>query len=248
MDLGLQGKRVAVAGASAGLGFATARALAAEGAVVVIGSRDQARIEDAAQRIGPAATGIAVDVHDAAGGSRFVAEATDRLGGLDILVTNAGGPPPGTFASTPIEQYPDALALNLLSVVGMCQAAVPTMQANGWGRIVAITSIAVRQPIPTLILSNTARAGVTGFLKTLALEVAPDGITVNSVLPGLHDTERLRSLHGDDLGGVAASIPTGAVGRPDDFGATITFLCSDQARFITGTALPVAGGADRSLL
>ena len=248
MDLGLTGKRAAVAGASAGLGFATAQALAREGVQVVIGSRDPARIAAAADRIGPAATGIAVDVRDAEGGARFVTEATERLGGLDILVTNAGGPPPGTFASTPLERYPDALALNLLSVVGMCQAAVPTMQAEGWGRIVAITSIAVRQPIPTLILSNTARAGVTGFLKTLALEVAADGITVNSILPGLHDTERLRALHGDDASSAAAGMPTGAIGRPDDFGSTVAFLCSDQARFITGTALPVAGGSDRSLL
>jgi 3-oxoacyl-[acyl-carrier protein] reductase len=113
---------------------------------------------------------------------------------------------------------------------------------------VAITSISVRQPIAELILSNTARAGVTGFLKTLALEVAGDGVTVNSVQPGLHATDRLRSLHGGDGRGAAAGIPAGVVGRPEDFGALITFLCSDQARFITGTAVPVDGGAYRALL
>jgi len=163
-------------------------------------------------------------------------------------VANAGGPPPGTFASTPLEAYPAALELNLLSVVAMCQVAVPPMQAQGWGRVVAITSVSVRQPIPHLILSNTARAGVTGFLKTLALEVAGDGVTVNSVLPGSHDTDRLRSLYGGDASAAAADIPVGHLGRPADFGAVAAFLCSDQARFITGAAIPVEGGAYRALL
>jgi 3-oxoacyl-[acyl-carrier protein] reductase len=163
-------------------------------------------------------------------------------------VANAGGPAPGTFASTPDDAYGPALELNLLSTVGMCRAAVPAMQAQGWGRVVAITSIAVRQPIAELILSNTARAGVTGFLKTLALEVAGDGVTVNSVQPGLHATDRLRSLHGGDVSGAAASVPAGVVGRPEDFGAVCAFLCSDHARFLTGAAIPVDGGAYRALL
>src|SRR5205823_8164670 len=130
------------------------------------------------------------------------------LGGLDILVTNAGGPPPGTFATAPFEEYPKALALNLLSVVAMCQEAVPGLQAQGFGRVVAITSIAVRQPIPNLILSNTARAGATGFLKTLAREVAADGVTVNSVQPGAHATKALTDVYGPDLAEVAKDIPT----------------------------------------
>ena len=130
----------------------------------------------------------------------------------------------------------------------MTQRIVPAMQAARWGRVVAITSIAVRQPIPELILSNTARAGVTGFLKTLALEVAADGVTVNSIQPGLHDTDRLKALHGGDPSQLANSIPARSVGRPDDFGAVVAFLCSDQARFITGSALPVDGGTYRALL
>ncbi len=114
--------------------------------------------------------------------------------------------------------------------------------------MVAITSIAVRQPIPDLILSNTARAGLTGFLKTLALEIAGDGVTVNSVQPGLHDTDRLQALHGGDPSALAASVPTGTLGRPADFGAVITFMCSDQAKYITGAAIPVDGGTYRALL
>jgi 3-oxoacyl-[acyl-carrier protein] reductase len=171
------------------------------------------------------------------------------LGGLDILVPNAGGPPPGNFESTPMEAYAPAIELNLLSTVAMCQAAVPTMREQGWGRVVAITSISVRQPIAGLILSNTARAGVTGFLKTLAREVAKDGITVNSVQPGLHATDRLRSLYGDDdMSSVATSVPTRTIGRPEDFGAVVAFLCSDAARYITGAAVPIDGGDYQGLL
>src|SRR6476620_9519653 len=149
MDLGIAGRRAAVAAASAGLGLGTARAMAAEGGD---------------------ATGNVADVGTAAGATDFVTQAKEALGGVDILVTNAGGPGGGGFATTPYEDYETALQLNLLSTVAMCQAAVPDMQAAGWGRVVAITSVSVRQPIPSLILSNTARAGATGFLKTLALE------------------------------------------------------------------------------
>ncbi|HKN37980.1 MAG TPA: SDR family oxidoreductase, partial [Acidimicrobiia bacterium] len=181
------------------------------------------------------------------GARRFVVEAGDALGGLDVLVTNAGGPPPGTFGSTPFEAYSPALALNLLSVVAMCQEAVPGMRAQRFGRVVAITSISVRQPIPNLILSNTARAGVTGFLKTLAREVAGDGVTVNSVQPGSHATERILELYGD-AAKAAEGVPAGELGRPEDFGAAVAFLCSDSARFITGAAIPIDGGAYAALL
>jgi 3-oxoacyl-[acyl-carrier protein] reductase len=255
VDLRLDGRHAAVAGASSGLGRATARALAAEGASVAICGRDAERIERAAAELTDelaldpgVVVGLVADVSTAEGAAGFVREAEAAVGPLDILVTNAGGPPPGNFASTPFDAYAPALDLNLLSVVALCQAAVPGMQARGWGRVVAITSISVRQPIAGLILSNTARAGATGFLKTLALEVAADGVTVNSVLPGSHDTNRLRSLYGGDLTGAAAGTPVGQVGRPEDFGAVAAFLCSDQARFITGAAIPVDGGAYRALL
>jgi 3-oxoacyl-[acyl-carrier protein] reductase len=248
MDLGLAGKRAAVAGASAGLGFASASALAAEGVTVAICGRNQDKVDAAVARLGAPAIGLVADVSTAAGGEQFVRDARDALGGLDILVPNAGGPPPGTFATTPLDEYAKAVELNLLSTVGMCHEAVPAMRAQGWGRVVAITSISVRQPIGTLILSNTARAGVTGFLKTLALEVAADGVTVNSVLPGLHETDRFVQLHGGDLSHAADGIPVGEIGRPADFGQVVAFLCSDHARHITGTALPVAGGIDKALL
>lgn len=243
MELGLEGRRAAVAAATGGLGLATARALTAEGARVVICGRDSDRVTQAVRTIGPLATGVAADVSTPEGATQFVAEATEALGGLDILVTNAGGPPAGTFRSTELAAYEQAIALNLLSVVAMCRAAVPAMQQQRWGRVVAITSISVRQPLADLITSNTARAGATGFLKTLATEVAADGVTVNSVQPGYHATQRLRSLVGDDLSHLAERIPAGIVGDPADFGAIVAFLCSAQARFLTGAAIPVDGGA-----
>lgn len=248
MDLGLQGKRAAVAAASSGLGYGAAAALAAEGAHVAICGRDEAKLQAAAERLGETVVPIVADVGVVAGAAGFVELAAAALGGLDILVTNAGGAPPGTFASTDMDAYLPALELNLLSVVAMCKAAVPSMQAQRWGRIVAITSIAVRQPIANLILSNTARAGATGFLKTLAREVAADGITVNSVQPGTHDTDRIRSVYGPDLAAAAATVPAGMIGDPLDFGAVVTFLCSQQARFVTGAHLPVDGGAYAGLL
>ncbi|MGH9038734.1 MAG: SDR family oxidoreductase [Acidimicrobiia bacterium] len=247
MDLGLDGRRAAVAAATAGLGFACAQALVAEGVRVAICGRSKDRAEAAAGTLGPQAVPLVVDVSEPGGARRFVEEASGALGGIDILVTNAGGPPPGTFASTAFEDYPRALNLNLLSVVAMCQAAVPAMQAKGFGRVVAITSIAVRQPIANLILSNTARSGATGFLKTLAREVASDGVTVNSVQPGSHLTDRLRQMAGDQPPD-AGDIPAGDLGRPEDFGALVAFLCSEQARFITGAAIPVDGGAHAGLM
>jgi len=254
VELGLEGRRAAVAASTSGLGLAAARALAAEGVRVAICGRDEERLAAAAASF-PAADGdrgevvaVRADVGTGEGATAFVARAVEALGGLDILVVNGGGPPAGTFESTPLEAYPGALAANLLSVVAMCRAAVPAMRSQGWGRVVAITSIGVRQPIAELILSNTARAGATGFLKTLALEVAADGVTVNSVLPGYHATERLTSLYGDDLGGLAETVPAGVIGDPVDFGAVVAFLCSERARYVTGTALAVDGGAVRGLL
>jgi 3-oxoacyl-[acyl-carrier protein] reductase len=242
MDLGIDGRRAAVAASSAGLGFAAARALAGEGVRVALCGRDPQRLEAAASSI-PGAVAVNADVSTTEGARGFVEEATEALGGLDILIANAGGPPAGTFDSTPLDTYAPALELNLLSTVAMCTSAVPAMRAQGWGRVVAITSVAVRQPIPGLILSNTARAGATGFLKTLAREVAPHGVTVNSVQPGYHDTERLRQLRGGDLASLASEVPAGVVGRPEDFGAAVAFLCSEAARFVTGVAFPVDGGS-----
>ena len=210
---------------------------------MVMCGRDPDRIAAAAVEVGHDAIGLVADVGTPDGAADFVAQATDRLGGIDVLITNAGGPPPGTFATPPVDAYASALDLNLTSVVAMCKAAVPAMQSQGWGRVVAITSISVRQPIANLILSNTARAGVTGFLKTLAREVAADGVTVNSIQPGYHRTARLTQAIGDDLDQVASQVPAGTIGDPDDFGRVIAFLCSTSAAYITGAALPVDGGS-----
>lgn len=248
MDLGLERRRAAVAAASAGLGFASAAALAAEGVQVAICGRDRGRIDEAAARIGHGCIALVQDVSDAHGGAAFVAAATEALGGLDIVVANGGGPPAGTFGSTSVDAYSDALDLSLLSVVGMAKASIPAMQAQQWGRFVAITSLSVRQPIPNLILSNTARAGVTGFLKTVAREVAAHGVTVNTVQPGLHATDRVASLYGDALDGMGATVPAGVLGDAADFGAVVTFLCSSQARYVTGMQLHVDGGAYAALL
>jgi 3-oxoacyl-[acyl-carrier protein] reductase len=241
MDLGINGRRAAVAAASAGLGFASAKALADEGVTVAICGRDRARIDDAAARIGSNAVPLVADVSTPDGASGFVDDARAALGGVDILVTNAGGPPGGNFAQTPVDAYPAALDLNLMSVVAMCKAAVPAMQERRWGRIVAITSLSVRQPMAQLILSNTARAGATAFLKTLAREVAGDGITVNSAQPGLHLTDRLEEIYRDGL-------PDRPLGDPADFGQVVAFLCSEQARFTTGVQLHVDGGDYAGLL
>ena len=247
MDFGLAGRRALVTGASSGLGLSSAAALAAEGVRVVMVARDADRLGRAAASVEGDVYVLPGDVSDISGVGELVATAAQMLGGLDILVANAGGPPAGTFASTELDAYLPALELNLLSTVAMCTAAVPLMRDGGWGRIVAVTSISVREPIGNLILSNTARAGLTGFLKTLSREVAGDGITVNSLQPGLHRTPRLVDLHGDAVDDLGAMIPAGVVGDPDDFGAIAAFLCSDAARFVTGAAIPVDGGAAHGL-
>lgn len=243
MDLGIAGKRAAVAAATSGLGLATARALAAEGVRVAICGRDRGRLQRAAASLGEESVALVADVSTVDGARHFVERSRDALSGLDILVTNAGGPPAGNFASTDLDAYPAALDLNLMSVVAMCKAAVPGMREQRWGRVLAITSISVRQPIPGLILSNTARAGATGFLKTLAREVAADGVTVNSIQPGMHRTPRVEELFGGDFAALNRDVPAGVMGDADDFGRVAAFLCSQHARFVTGAAVPVDGGA-----
>ncbi|MET0146210.1 MAG: SDR family oxidoreductase [Ilumatobacteraceae bacterium] len=238
MDLEISGRRAAVAAGTSGLGLGTAKALAAEGVAVAICGRDRARLDAAVAAVGHGCVGIVQDVASAAGGQAFVDAAIEALGGVDILVTNAGGPPPGTFSSTDVDRYPSAIELNLMSVIGMCKAAVDPMLERGWGRVVAITSVAVRQPIPQLILSNTARAGATGFLKTLALEVADRGVTVNSVQPGTHRTPRSAALDDTNV----------RMGDPDDFGAIVAFVCSARTAFLTGAHISVDGGAYKALL
>jgi len=248
MDLGISGRRAIVTGGSSGLGLATAKALAAEGVRVVIVSRDASNLARAVSEFAPgsAVNALVADVADPERVVTMVQEARDIMGGVDILIANAGGPPPGTFASTPFEAYDAALKLNLLSTVAMCREVVPIMRESHWGRILAITSTSVREPIEHLILSNTARAGLTGFLKTLAREIAADGITVNTLQPGLHLTGRLAALY-PDPDALGATIPAGFVGDPDDFGHVAAFMCSAHVRFMTGVSVPLDGGVLRGL-
>jgi 3-oxoacyl-[acyl-carrier protein] reductase len=248
VDLGLSGRRAAVAASSTGLGYAAAAALAAEGVHVAVCGRDKDRISAAAERIGHGTVPIVQDVSTAAGGARFAKQAAEALGGsLDILVANCGGPPSGDFEQTDVSAYLPAIEQNMLSSIAMCKEAIPPMRQQEWGRVIAITSLAVRQPQPHLVLSNTARTGLTGFLKTVAREIAADGVTVNSVLPGGVATDRIDALYGGPSG-LVHKIPAGRLGKPDDFGAIVAFLCSEQAAHITGSALAVDGGGDAALV
>jgi 3-oxoacyl-[acyl-carrier protein] reductase len=263
MDLGINGKIALVTASSRGLGRGCAEQLAAEKCRVAICSRDGATAKQASEEIstktGATALGFGADVSKAEDISRLLEEVKQSLGNPEILVTNAGGPPPGTFASTPLEDYEKALNLNLMSAVHLIHGVTPAMKTNGWGRIIAITSISVKQPIGNLLLSNMARAGLTGFLKTIATELAPDGITVNALLPGTHQTSRIDQL-AQHLAGqehkskkeviqdMMSANPSNTIGDPADFGAAAAFLASAQARYITGQNLLVDGGNYKGLL
>jgi 3-oxoacyl-[acyl-carrier protein] reductase len=202
---------------------------------------------------------IPADMNSARDIERVVKETVKHFGKLHILVTNAGGPPPGTFATTAVEDYDKALKLNLMSAVHLIRGVLPAMQAKGWGRIIAITSRSVKQPIADLLLSNMARAGLTGFLKTVSSEVAASGVTVNALLPGVHKTSRVEQLVRDRAqreardeeeiyADLMATVPSRRIGEPDDFGAAAAFLASNQASFITGQNLLVDGGSYKGLL
>lgn len=237
MDLGLKDRRALVTAASRGLGRACAEALVAEGAKVFISSRDAAAIEKAGKAI-EAAGWAAADVSTPGEPEGLVEQARTALGGLDILVVNAGGPPPGTFQSTPLENWEAAFHLTLMSAVRLVKAAVSDLKQSSQGRIIFITSITVRQPIANLILSNSVRAGVAGLAKTLSRELAPDGVTVNCLGPDGILTDRIRELKLS-----AANSPMGRFGDPSEFGAACAFLCSKQAGYITGQTLGVDGGS-----
>ena len=245
MDLGLKDRRALVTAASKGLGKACAAALAAEGARVYIASRNAASIEAAGKEIN-ASGWSASDVSAAGAPAALVAEATARLGGLDILVVNAGGPPRGTFETTPLESWPAAFDLTLMSAVGLVHAALPHLERSDQGRIVFITSITVRQPIPSLVLSNSLRAAVTGLAKTLSLELAPKRITVNCLAPDAILTDRIRELGGGDPATIEARAqhnPMKRFGDPAEFGALCAFLCSAHAGFVSGQTIGVDGGS-----
>lgn len=242
MDLGIAGRIALVTGASRGLGMAAARALAAEGCRVAISSRDPARLAAAAAEIGAHAVPADMSLPD--GPAKAVAATEAALGPVDILVANAGGPPPGRFVDVTEADWDLAIQQNLMGTVRLINAVLPGMRARGWGRIVTITSRTVREAIDGLALSNATRAGVAGAVRTLAREVAAEGVLINNVLPGSFHTERLRELHGSDEAVIAsgATKPMGRLGRPEELGAVIAFLASEQASFLTGTSILVDGG------
>lgn len=263
MDFGLKGKRALVTGASAGLGYASARALAAEGARVAVVSRDRARIESAAARLreetGAEVIPLVGDVSEEGTAARVVEATTQAFGGLGILVTNAGGPPSGNFDTLTEEQFSRAVDLTFRSVVRLVRAALPHLQSDGWGRIVNLTSITVKEPHDGLMLSNSMRPAVHGFAKSLSRDVARHGVTVNSVCPGYTATERLgdlavaagkrKGISPDDVrSGWQANIPRGELGRPEEIAAAVAFLCSRGASFVNGVSLAVDGGESHSLL
>ncbi|HKF77147.1 MAG TPA: SDR family oxidoreductase [Candidatus Dormibacteraeota bacterium] len=245
MDLGLKDTRALVTAASKGLGRACATALAAEGSRVFIVSRDDARLAAVEREIG-AAGHLGVDLSVPGEPERAVAAAAAALGGLDILVCNAGGPPPGTFESTPVDAWEQGYHLTLMSTVRLTKAALPLLKQSGRGRIVNITSISVRQPIPNILLSNAFRSAVTAMAKTVAAEVAGDGVTINNLAPGTILTDRVRQLYADPVETVR-TIPAGRMGDPEEFGATCAFLCSRQAAYITGQTIGIDGGALRGV-
>ncbi len=260
MDLGLESVPAAVAAASKGLGLAIATELAMEGAKVAICGRTKDTLDEAAATIssktGRPVHTIVADVATEAGAKNFIEGAAEALSGLQVLVTNAGGPPPGPPSSMNDEQWLDAIHLNFLSAVRTVREALPHIERNAWGRILAVTSTTVKQPSPQLSLSNAARAATNAFMKSLADEIAGKGITVNCLMPGQIATQRLATLAGAPAGAdasdpafaaMASQIPLGRVGEPEEFAAVAAFLCSRRASFVNGAAIQVDGGFVRSV-
>ena len=263
MDFGLKGKTALVAASSRGLGRAVADELAREGANLVICARTVGPLEEAGQTIHDLTeaevVAVPANLTDPEDIDRLMETAEAEFGTVDILVTNTGGPPPGPFESHSVEAWSNAVEQNLNSVLNLTRAVLPGMKRTGWGRIINITSVAVKQPIDGLILSNAVRAAVTGFAKTLANEVAYFGITVNNVMPGFTRTERLDELAANISETQKITVeeafarwegqsPMRRIGEPAEFAALVAFLASERASYITGTSIPVDGGFIQALL
>lgn len=270
MDLGLDDRTAFVAGASRGLGRAAALELAQEGCRVALCSRDETRVTNAADHIRTEADvpaervlPLVCDVTEEAAVNDAIQETVDTFGTLHVLVTNAGGPPSGTATEVTAEDYREAVELNLMSTISLCEVALPHLQsaadADDHARIIMVTSVSSKQPISSLALSNTARAGVQGYAKSLAEDLGPQEITVNTVLPGYTRTDRLDDLAEDiqeETGQSYAEVEADwaeenalpRIGEPDEFAATVAFLASARAAYVTGVALPVDGGRSKHLL
>ena len=253
MDLGIAGRTAVVGASTEGLGFATARSLAEEGVRVCLTGREAGRVASAVDAIRASVArakveGIAADLSTVEGARGLVEAARARLGHVDIVVANVGGPPPGPAQTTDLATLRASLDRCLLAMIELCQGFLPGMRDRRWGRILAITSGGVRAPLANMVYSNTSRAGLTAYLKTLSREVIAEGVTVNSILPSNQITRRLESLVGDGLPGYLASLPAKRGGEPVDFGRIAAFLCSEPANYLTGVALAVDGGTDPGLV
>jgi 3-oxoacyl-[acyl-carrier protein] reductase len=247
MDLALAGRTAVVCGGSAGIGLGIAEALGAEGVDLVLLARGEEALEREATRLG--AVAVQGDVRVAADLERLVAAAIDAYGGIDIVVNNSGGPPRTSAVDLDEEKILDAAQLMLVSAARLTALALPHLEASGHGRIVNVTSSTVREPIEMLALSNAIRPGVVGWAKTLARELGPKGITVNSIAPGRIETARLREVYPDGpTAADLAAIPLGRLGTPREIGDLVAFLCSDRGAYITGTVLTVDGGLTRGLV
>jgi 3-oxoacyl-[acyl-carrier protein] reductase len=263
MDLGIKDRVAIVTGGSMGLGKAIARELAREKARVVISARNEARLRAAAEEIrretGAQVLTIAADMTRPDDIRALVEQTVDRWGTVEIAVANAGGPPGTRFETTGAADFERAIELNLLSTIRLAQEVAPHMKARRWGRFIALASVSVKQPLPGLILSNTARAGVVGFVKTMATEMAPFGVLCNVVAPGYMHTGRVEELAaerarneqretGDVLAEIGARIPAGRMGNPEELAAAVAFLASARASYVTGVTLQVDGGFVQGLL
>ncbi|MGA2490966.1 MAG: SDR family oxidoreductase [Anaerolineales bacterium] len=264
MDLQLKDKRALVTGSSRGLGYATALALAKEGCWVAVNSRDELKVSAAAMTIAAAETGshvigLAGDVTDPEVPERLVGESARAFGGLDILITNAGGPPSGVFESFNEATWQKAIDLSLMSHVRLIRAALPYLKRSKAASVLTVTSYSVKQPIPTLVLSNSIRAATVGLTKSLALELGKDGIRFNSILPGWTETERVYDLmksraaqNGttleEEIAKQSKDSPLGRMGRPEEFAKAAVFLVSPAASYITGVMLTVDGGMYKGTL
>jgi len=249
MELGIEGKVALVMGASKGIGRGVAAALAREGARVAISSRSQERLEEAAAEIG-GATAFVADTADLDRLARLPLEIAEALGRVDILVTNTGGPPPGGALDHGFEEWEDAYRSLVLAPRVLAGAVIPGMKGEGWGRIVNVGSTTTIEINPALGLSNAHRLATVGFLKTLAREVAGDGITVNTVATGRFATDRMAQLGGSIEQVEAAAreeVPAGRLGTIEEYGNLVAFLCSERAAYITGTVIPIDGGLMRSI-
>jgi 3-oxoacyl-[acyl-carrier protein] reductase len=256
MDIGLKGRTAVVPGASSGLGLAVARALAAEGANVVLGGRRGDLVRGEAAKL-PSAVGVEIDLTDPGATDALVGAALDHFGPIDVLVLNGGGPPPGPAVDFTPEQLADAVALLVQPHQRLVRSVLPGMRGRGFGRIVAIGSSGVQAPLERLVASNAARAALAGYLKTLATEVAADGVTVNMVLPGRIATDRTTSLDkaAAERAGTTpdeararseATIPAGRYGTPEEFAAVVTFLAGAAASYVTGEQIRCDGGLVRA--